>query len=415
MARQANITAEDLEPTLREVVQALAALERRAGSEGEREAAQWLAGRLRRAGAEVDVEQVEFHDGYAAVLLPLGLVGLLGGVLAHSGRARLLAALAATLASAGLIDDVSNGTRLWRRLTARRLPTWNVLAQAGDPEAARTLVILAHHDAAPTGWVFDQSAQQWVARRVPALVARGDTSLPLWWPVVGAPAVVALGALTRSRGLLRAGVTLSAAICLLAADVARSPIVPGANDNLSAVAALVALAERLRARAPRGLRVLLVSCGAEEVIQGGIYGFARRHFPRLDRERTWFLNLDTIGSPELVLVEGEGPLRMEEYCDPGFRDLIAAVAARIGRPLRRGIRPRVSTDAVLPSRAGYPTATFASWDPATKLPSNYHLMSDTPENLCFDTVARAVEVVGAVIDELADPSTSGAAETSTSG
>ena len=62
-------------------------------------------------------------------------------------------------------------------------------------------------------------------------------------------------------------------------DIARSPIVPGANDNLTAVAALVALAERLREDPPAGLRVMLVSCGAEEVIQGGICGFARPALP----------------------------------------------------------------------------------------------------------------------------------------
>jgi Zn-dependent M28 family amino/carboxypeptidase len=213
--------------------------------------------------------------------------------------------------------------------------------------------------------------------------------------------LVGLGSLTESRRTISAGLTLSVAVATLAANVARGAVVPGANDNLSAVAALVRLAERLRDDPPAGVRVLLVSCGAEEVIQGGVYGFAKAHFSELDPARTWFVNLDTIGSPELLLLEGEGPFRMEDYHDSGFRDLIAAVAARSGKPLRRGVRPRVSTDAVLPSRAGYPTATFASWEPDTKLPSNYHLMADTPENLRFETVARAVDVVVAVIRELA--------------
>jgi len=109
----------------------------------------------------------------------------------------------------------------------------------------------------------------------------------------------------RNRKLAAAGIALSALIVAIAVDIARSPIVPGANDNLSAVAALVALAELLRERPVPGLRVLLVSCGAEEVLQGGIYGFAERHFANLRKDRTWFLNLDTIGSPELIMAEGE--------------------------------------------------------------------------------------------------------------
>jgi Zn-dependent M28 family amino/carboxypeptidase len=184
------------------------------------------------------------------------------------------------------------------------------------------------------------------------------------------------------------------------ADVARSPIVPGANDNLSAVAVLVALAERLRRRPLDSLSVLLVSCGAEEVLQGGIHGFARRHFPALDRDRTWFLNLETVGSPRLIMLEGEGPVVMEDYHDRSFRDLIARAAHSAGVPLRRGMRSRNSTDAVIPSRAGYPTATLASMDRYKAL-SNYHRMSDTPENIDYRTAMQALTLTEHVARELA--------------
>lgn len=389
-----------LETTLRDVVFTLAGLERRAGSDGEHAAAQWLAERLSAAGAPAAVEEAEFHGGYATLLLPLGFAGFGAGVLALARASRLRSAAVAALAAALIADDVSNGRRWWRKLVGRTQPTWNVVAEAGDPDGEVTLVVMAHHDAAPTGLVFDQSLQAYVARRFPRVIEAHNTSVPLWWPVVGGPLLVAIGALTRRRRPLAAGTLLSAVVTALALDVARSPIVPGANDNLSAVAVLVALAERLRDRPAAGVRVLLVSCGAEEVIQGGIYGFAERHFPRLDPARTSFINLDTIGSPELVLIEGEGPFRMEDYTDEPFRDLIAAAAERIRRPVRRGIRLRVSTDGVVPHRAGYPTATFGSWDPVTKLASNYHLKTDTPENLRFDTVAHALEVVAAVADAL---------------
>ncbi len=161
---------------------------------------------------------------------------------------------------------------------------------------------------------------------------------------------------------------------------------------------LVALAERLRSL--QGLRVLLVSCGAEEVLQGGIHGFARRWFPDLDREQTWFLNLETVGSPELVMLEGEGPIVMEDYFDRSYRDLVARAAQAAGAPIRRGMRSRVSTDAVVPSRAGYPTATLTSIDRYKAL-SNYHKMSDTPENVDYRTVRQALHITEAVARELA--------------
>jgi putative aminopeptidase FrvX len=112
------------------------------------------------------------------------------------------------------------------------------------------------------------------------------------------------------------------------------------------------------------------------------------------------LTLDSVGSPELVLVEGEGTLVMEDYFDRRFRDLIVRAAERAGLPIRRGLRARSSTDAVIPSRAGYPTALLCSWD-RYKCLSNYHRMSDTPENLDYDTVARAVAVSHAVGCEIA--------------
>ena len=184
------------------------------------------------------------------------------------------------------------------------------------------------------------------------------------------------------------------------ADIQRSPTVPGANDNLTAVAVLVAIAEALRERPVEGLRVQLVSVGAEETLQGGIYGYCERHLAGMDRERTFFLNVETVGGPSLALLEGEGCVVMEDYFDRPWRDLIVRVADREGIPLRRGMRSRNSTDSVIPSRMGVPTATVVSIDRYKAL-SNYHRMSDTPENVIYPTVACAADLAEAVARELA--------------
>ena len=391
----------DDEATLREVIETLAPLERRAGSEGERQAADWIAQRLRAAGCEAEIETEEYREGYARVMSTLSVTsGLAGAAALASRRARPVAGAVAGAVVAAIADDVSNGPRLFRRAASPARTTWNVVGDIGDADAPRTLVLLAHHDAAPTGKIFDQSFQAWLGETFPGLLERRDTSLPLWSTLLAAPALVALGSLRGRRGLIAAGVAGSALATAVFEDVARSPIVPGANDNLTAVAVLVALAERLRAEPAPGLRIVMASCGAEEVIQGGIYGFARRHFPSLDRERTWFLNLETLGSPQLIMLEGEGALVMEDYHDRAFRDLVARVADRSGAHLRRGMRARNSTDAVIPSRAGYRTATLASMNRYKAL-SNYHLMSDTPANVDYGTVRQALVVTEAVARELA--------------
>lgn len=388
------------EEGLRETVEALVAIERASNSPGEREAAEWIAARLEGAGARVSVEEESSYESYARPLAGLSALGAAAGLVALARRGRAAAALAAVAIAGAMAEDISNGPRLFRRATMNQKPTWNVVAEAGDPDASRTLVLLAHHDAAPTGLVFDPSFQRWLAETFPGIVERIDTGLPQWWPVVASPGLVALGAATGRRGPALAGL----AGCLLAtaafADIARSPVTPGANDNLSGVACLVAVAQALRDEPVPGLRVLLVSCGSEETLQGGIRPFAARHFPGLDRERTWVLNFDTVGSPELMMLEGEGPLVMEDYHARSFRDLVARSAERAGVSVRRGMRARSSTDSVIPSRAGYPTATLASMNRHKAL-SNYHQMTDTAEKLNYATVAGAVAVAGEVIRELA--------------
>jgi Zn-dependent M28 family amino/carboxypeptidase len=399
-ATLAAAAAKTPQETLREVAEALAPIERLAGSEGEREAAEWIAARLGRIGVEARVEEESFQEGFASQLAGISAAAAASGLAAIPRPTRLLGAFGGAVAGALIADDISNGPRLFRRFAGSERPTWNVVAEIGPADAERTLVLLAHHDAARTGRIFSQAGQRAFGELAPGIVERLDTSLPVWWPAIAGPALVAVGGATGRRGLAALGGAMSAVTTALLGDVARGDVVPGANDNLSAVAALVAVAEQLRDEPIDGLRVVLASCGAEEVLQGGIHGFAQRHLTEMDRERTWVLNLDSVGSPELALLEGEGELVMEDFFDRGFRDLIVRVADRDGIPIRRGMRSRASTDTVIPSRMKFPTACLISLD-EYKAISNYHWPTDTPENLSYPTIACAADLALAVARELA--------------
>ena len=330
----------------------------------------------------------------------LGVLGVLGCAFALA-RLRAWALACALLSTLGVIDEAQNGPRVLRRAVRRRRETVNVTAEAGDGAAARTLVVLAHHDAAKTGRFFDQSLMMALHRRWPERVERGKTQAPQWWLGLLAPLLTLISAASGRRRTAAAGGAFGALATAAAYDMMRSPTVPGANDNLSAVAAIVALAEMLRERPLPGVRVLLVSCGAEETLQDGIRGFISSHRHELDPSTTWFLNLDTVGSPHLIMVEGEGPIWMEEYTDPSFRDLAQDAAEAIGVALERGFRARASTDSIIPSRAGYPSVFIGSltdW----RMPANYHLMSDVPDNLDYTTVADATSLAYAIAERLAE-------------
>jgi hypothetical protein len=368
------------------VVRELASYERPSASDGERRAAEWLADELREAGCrDVRLEEERAHGGY---WWPLGLLN--AGSLLAALRGRAAAALAGGVAAAAVYDDVSGGKLWFRRRTLPQRSTWNVVAEAGDPDGARTVVFVAHHDAAHTGLVFHPALPRLGMKLVPKLHAKASQSLPIIYGVFLGPLLLALWGLTGRRLLRGVGSFFAIGATAAMADIGARGVVPGANDNLSAVAVLVALAHALRSARPAGVRVILLSTGAEEGFMEGMQGFGRRHFGELPRDTTEFVCLECVGSPELCVVEGEGMLRMRYY-DERSRDALAAAGATAGVELRRGLRTVAATDALIALRAGYRTCTLGGVD-ETKFPLNYHWPTDTPDNLAWESVEAALAV-----------------------
>ena len=377
----------------------MAAMHRPPGSDGEREAAVWLAERLREAGADdVAVEDEPTWGPFPPLVTSLALTSAAGAALTLTSR-RWTGASLSLLAAVGLADEIQNGPRVFRKALRPELKTANVVAKAGDPEGTHTLVLLAHHDAAQTGFIFDQTAIRTFHKHFPHVIPQIKTQPPQWWGGFASTALTVLSALTGRRGPAKAGLGIALFGAAAVGDIWRSETVPGANDNLTACAVEVALTEMLRERPLPGLRVWLVSAGAEETLQDGVRGFMESHAHELDRESTWFLCLDTIGSPRLMMLDGEGPMWMEDY-DAKLRDTVARVAERDGLALERGFRARASTDAIIPTRHGFPTANLSSVNEYHNL-SNYHLPSDTAENVNYSTVAEAAKVAYALAAELA--------------
>jgi hypothetical protein len=367
---------------LRATVEHLASFDRHSASEGERRAAEWIRGELEALGVAAVVEE---EPAVGSMPLVLGLLSA-AGVLAGLGGRRL--APVGPLAAAGIVDDVSGGPQVFRRLLPHRT-TWNVTATAGDLEAEDTLVFVAHHDAAQGGLIYRPELQRLLADRFPDWYARQTTSPQMLRLVAAGPALAAI------PGLRRLGLAISAGSALAFLDIGTRTVVPGANDNLTAVAVLLELARLLREQPVEGVRVLLVSTGSEESFMEGMRGWVRRHAPSLDRTRTRVVVLETLGSPELILLEGEGMIRMTDY-DPEVRDFLAGAAERAGVPLRRGLRLGFATDALSALRGGLRAATLASCD-EYRMPSNYHSQRDVPHNVDFETVAAAARVAEAAI------------------
>jgi hypothetical protein len=385
--------------TTRQDVERLAAIERGSASDGEAEAAALLAEMLRARGLAPQLERERASGRFWRSTAVAAVAGVVAGVIGarHRRRGAALAALAAAL----MADDVDNGGHLLRRVLPRGTTT-NVLAWTGDPGARETVVLVAHHDAAHTGLLFHPGLVPLVNRIAPGWYARQTTSTQTGQLLVAGPALVALASALALPRLRLLGIVWSAVTAALLADVARSPVVAGANDNLSAVATLLEVAERLGERQPHGVRVLLLSTGSEESFMEGMRGFVARHRSELDPRHTRIVALECVGSPHLLLLEGEGMLRMRDY-DPSLRDELQAAADDAGVALWRGLRLGAGgTDALPALRAGYRAACLAACT-ELKLPANYHWPTDVTENLCWETIGQAVTVTETLIRRLARP------------
>jgi Peptidase family M28 len=389
-----RIPAPPIERLRREVAE-LAAIHRPSASAGEREAAEWVLGRMREHGADAHVETARAHGDYWGPLVMLTAAGALGGLIGK--RSRLAGAALAGAAAAGVWDDITGGEHYARRI----LPThdaYNVVAEIGPSDARHTVVLVAHHDAAKSGLIFHPGIPAFVWRRFPALIERSDTSPPLMFPVFGGPALAALGALTGSRRLRTHGTILSAGAAAVIAQIGSTRVVPGANDNATGVVALVEVARRLAEEPPANVRVLIVSTGAEEGFMEGMQAFMRSHGPALPTDDTFVLTVDTLGSPHLTAIRGEGMLYMNEYPRAGL-ELVDSLAEELGIWLFPNLRLRNATDGLHALKRGYPCACLGSVTDY-KAPANYHWRTDTPENVDYATFADGVRLCEGVVRRL---------------
>ncbi len=344
---------------LRADVEALAAIERGAGTAGERRSAEWVAGRLEEAGAaDVRLRSFRYQRTYAWAHAAHFALGMLGGP--------------AAAAAAVSYELEYSGRSQWLRRLLPAAEATNVLARVpAAGERRRTLVLIAHHDAAHTGLMWD-----------PRLVrtARGGSFATL--PAVG----FALALPRRTRPLGRA---LLAGLIAFQLDVARGKPVPGASDNASGVAATLALVERWAREPLPGCEVIALFPGCEESGMGGTAAWLREEGAALDPASTLVLGLDTLGAGEPVVAGSEGglvPVRYREE-DLAWADAGAAAA---GLPAPERARVPGWTDPALSRFAGLPSVSLLSMRDG--LFTEYHLPSDLPERVDWGSVERCLAI-----------------------
>jgi acetylornithine deacetylase/succinyl-diaminopimelate desuccinylase-like protein len=358
---------------LRADVEALAAMERGSAAEDKPQVA-WIERRLRDAGAhEVHTEPFRFQRRW------IWRYGAHAG--AGMGAAALGGPLGAALAAAAVTSvelDVS-GRSAW---LARLVPAGegvNVVARipaAAEPQ--RTLVFVAHHDAQRAGLMW----------RLPR------TKRPLAVPAQALFALVAVGCAIGSRILRAAGGVALGALTLLGLDAARGRVVPGANDNASGVAALLALCGAFGRDPLERTDVVAVFTDCEETGLGGIQAWLAVHGSELDRASTLVVNLDTLGSGEPAVVARDGALSAVYSRDGHDLADRGALRAAVAPPQR--IDVVAPTDGSPANHARLNSLSLTSCAPDRTLGPHYHQPTDTPANVDWRSVEQCTRLAGGV-------------------
>ena len=378
-----------------EVIRELCAFEGRGpGTDAERRAAQALAGRLRAIGRRADLEPFFSHPQYALVHLIHALLGIAGSLLATVQPAVGFALVLFAAASTYL--DLNTRLYLVRSLLFRRV-SQNVVSAGNRPDAPARLILMAHYDAARTGYVFSKASKR--IRRLPERVRLSLGPFRLFFWLGLAPLLPILGA--RMAGFdatwLNAVQAIPTIVLIIAAflliDIALSEIVPGAYDNASGVAAVLSAADELTADPPPNLDVWIVLTGAEESFCEGSRAFVRSRRKQLDRASTYFVNVDSVSYGQVAYEISEGAV----ISIPHDRQLVELAEALGTAGAADGsalpIRHPLLDDALPPRIRRLRSITIRTTDSGGNLAPWYHTHEDVPERVESAALNRATNFV----------------------
>ena len=128
--------------------------------------------------------------------------------------------------------------------------------------------MVAHHDAAHSGWIFHPAIPEAIFHRAKVPIELFDTSPALMWPLLASPLLAVASALTGSRFAARLAALLGFGYAASMAQIGSREVVPGANDNATAVVLLLELARRLLAEPTASTRVILLDRRGGVVLGG---------------------------------------------------------------------------------------------------------------------------------------------------
>ena len=156
----------------------------------------------------------------------------------------------------------------------------------------------------------------------------------------------------------------------------------GADDNLSAIAVLIALAQFLNKNRLNNTEVWLVSHGCEEIGDRGSKRFSKKHYD--DLKNALVINLDMLGGKnsylKFVTSEEMGIVRLSKV----LALKLSKLANELNIPNQIG-RVEAFTDSMSYSQSKIRACSIVSLS-KSGLPTHYHTTNDTIDKMEFQNL-----------------------------
>ncbi len=347
----------------------------------EQQAAQYAYDQLKAQGYQPKTETFKSatsiyhpHMITALLLLIAFLIYPLGG--------RITAAIAAGLSLLALVSDILELGFINNplRMVIPKGTSQNVLATL-DPEDEhrQDLILVGHLDSHQTGIIF--SSNKWVA------FFQAFTTIGF---VTFSAQVVffMIGIVTQWGWLWYASIPSAISAVILFAicwEANRAPFSPGANDNASAVAMVLTLAETLKNQPLQHTRVWFVLTGCEEVQHYGMIDFLNRHKNAFVNPKVLVFEMVGVAGPAWETKEGiivpfkpdQGLVQIVENIAKAHPDLGAYPSFINGG----------NSEMADARRAGLPAICFFGLTPEGQAPF-WHQTADTADKIDPDVIGR---------------------------
>lgn len=357
------------------------------GSSEEKEAAYYLNTLFHKRGLNSEVVSFRSMRTFSLTFTIFYLMGILS-VAFYPWKpwvALVLGALNALLFLAEI-----NSWRIFGSL----LDAWrsrNVIARKPARKTGnRSIILSAHMDSSRSGILFEPP----VVYMFRPIFMGGLISL-LLIPLLIAAAMVSGLNYFWIAAVLPALFLLSGIVLLMQREIGGS-YTAGANDNASAVAVMVALADKYADQPLQYCDLWFVGTGSEESGVIGMINFVKSNRSRL--KDPLFINLESLGCGQLYYMEREGMFPSLK-ADPYLAGLARETAEEKKLPFEAGRFHTILTDNVAVLSRKLPGLTLMGCGPRRLIP-HWHRHSDLPENIDEQNLRQALELASGLIEKI---------------